>query len=351
VTQVTTTSAPAQRLALLGLFPAWDPGPIGGVQRSGREAWEAILQHTGSDAAHALCYAPRSSKTRAVLRAMKVITPPQTVLVWHLDLLKLLPFLDLSHSRVALFVHGIEAWRQHDWITERLFRRVDLFLSNTDHTWQTFLQHYPAAAAVPHATVHLGLESALESSGPGPAAVPAALMLSRLDATQNYKGHRQMLAAWPEVLTHMPAAQLWIAGGGDLRPQLERLVAQAGLSGSVRFFGEISDADKGRLLADCRCFAMPSRGDGFGLVYLEAMRVGRPCLVSTIDSGREVVNPPEAGLAVNPESTSAVCEAVVRLMTGGPEWDKWSLQARQRYESHFTLRHFRARLQHALFET
>ena len=96
---------------------------------------------------------------------------------------------------------------------------------------------------------------------------------------------------------------------------------------------------------------MPSRGEGFGLVYLEAMRMGRPCLVSNVDAGREVVNPPEAGVAVDPDNTGEVADAIIRLLSPGPRWNEWSAQARARYEAQFTAAHFHCRLIHALFET
>jgi glycosyltransferase involved in cell wall biosynthesis len=51
----------------------------------------------------------------------------------------------------------------------------------------------------------------------------------------------------------------------------------------------VTEEEKQDLLRRCRCFAMPSRNEGFGLVYLEAMRLGRPCLVSDCDAGREIV--------------------------------------------------------------
>ena len=76
--------------------------------------------------------------------------------------------------------------------------------------------------------------------------------------------------------------------------------------------------------------------------------MGRPCLVSTLDAGREVVNPPEAGLAVDPENSVALSDAVVRLMTPGTEWDGWSVGARRRYEAGFTADAFQKRLLSAL---
>jgi glycosyltransferase involved in cell wall biosynthesis len=102
------------------------------------------------------------------------------------------------------------------------------------------------------------------------------------------------------------------------------------------------------LIAEARCLVLPSKGEGFGLVYLEAMRLGRPCLSSTLDAGREVVNPPEAGLAVDPDDAMALSDAVVRLLNRGPEWERWSASAKARYESSFTAAHFEQRLVCAL---
>jgi phosphatidyl-myo-inositol dimannoside synthase len=340
----------AEPLDVIGIFPSWDPGSIGGIQRSGRETWEAIVGRVGEQRARAICYEPGASKALTALKAMKTGGQPRLVLVWHIHLLKLLPFLDLSASRVVLFLHGVEAWCRHDWVTLRLLKKVDLALTNTDHTWAQFLAINPSFAALRHRTVHLGLGDRLCTATPRPSSPPAALMISRLDARQDYKGHRNMIAAWPLVRERVPDAELWIAGGGDLRPHLEASVQQHRLGDSVRFFGQVSDAEKSRLIAECRCYAMPSQGDGFGLVYLEAMRMGRPCLVSNLDAGREVVNPPECGLAVDPNTPNDIAEAMQRLLSEGTEWERWSNLARTRYESRFTGDHFRQRLTSVLFD-
>jgi phosphatidylinositol alpha-1,6-mannosyltransferase len=176
------------------------------------------------------------------------------------------------------------------------------------------------------------------------------LMLSRLARGEDYKGHRQVLGVWARVRARVPNAQLWIAGDGDLRGALEEWTRANGLPESVRFFGRVSDTQKNELLRACRALAMPSRGEGFGLVYVEAMRAGRPCLVSDADAGREVVNPPEAGLAVNPDDADALTDALVRLLASGDEWNAWSRAAQKRYAEHFTAAQFQNRLLDALRE-
>jgi phosphatidylinositol alpha-1,6-mannosyltransferase len=341
----------------LGLLPSFEP--IGGIQTSGRLAWDALARDSGSVL---FCYGEPSvsrpvdarvvsarTKAEAVLAALRREWHPRRVLVWHISLLRLLPFLRLNDTPVALCLLGIEAWAQQDWLTRMNLRRVNLFLSISDYTWSRFVDLNPECGATPHRTVHLGIGEPAGANAAAPGDPPAALMLGRLARSESYsKGHRELIAAWPLVQRRIPGAQLWIAGDGDLRAELERLVTQHHLDGAVRFWGLVSEERKHELVARCRCLALPSRGEGFGLVYLEAMRLGRPCLVSTVDAGREVVSPPEAGLAADPDDPQALADSLCRLLTPGPEWDSWSQHARERYEASFTARHFQDRLLAAL---
>jgi phosphatidylinositol alpha-1,6-mannosyltransferase len=270
------------------------------------------------------------------------------ILVWHLNLLKYLFLLRSSGARTILFLHGIEAWRHQGPATQLLLRRVDRILCNSQYSWDRFIAHNPQMRARPHDTVALGIGDAAGAEAPVPERRPIAVMIGRLVRAEDYKGHREVIGAWPLVARCLPDAELWIIGDGDLRAALETLVRARGLAGSVRFLGALPDAQRDRALAGARCLLMPSRGEGFGLVYLEAMRVSRPCLVSTFDAGREVVNPPEAGLAVDPADPPQLAGAIVRLLSPGPEWDAWSRQARRRYEQRFTADCFERRIVAAL---
>jgi phosphatidylinositol alpha-1,6-mannosyltransferase len=271
------------------------------------------------------------------------------VCVWHVGLLRLLPFLRLRRStRVTLFLHGIEIWRKLDPSLQRLLKRVDLFLANSEFTWRRFVEFNSGMSGRPHQVVHLGLGEALSTQTPKPRH-PAALMLGRLERTEFYKGHWELISSWPAVAAAVPDAQLWIAGEGDSRQGLQRHSASLGLGESVRFFGRVSEEHKQQLLQECQCFALPSQGEGFGLVYLEAMRMSRPCLVSNRDAGREVVNPPEAGTEVNPHDSGRLASALIEMFTNSNRWQEQSAAARGRYETKFTAAHFQRRLIDALY--
>jgi phosphatidylinositol alpha-1,6-mannosyltransferase len=227
--------------------------------------------------------------------------------------------------------------------------QMDLFLSNSEFTWQKFIAVNPRWAGAKHRTIALGLGMP-ELDVERPAKIPAAIMIGRMSKGEGYKGHEEVIGAWPCVLQTTPEAELWIVGGGDAADELRALAAASEAKERIRFFGVVTDAQKDRLLRQSRCLVLPSRGEGFGLVYLEAMRLGRPCLASIHDAGREVVGPPDAGLAVNPGDTDEMAQAITRLLTPGAEWERWSTVARRRYESGFTAVHFQRRLVEAVRE-
>jgi glycosyltransferase involved in cell wall biosynthesis len=348
---------------LLGLFPSFET--VGGVQASGGVAWRGIMRST--DAAfgerYLVSYEPDgvqaglasdrrklvvSSRIGAAVAAIRHRWPVKLVLVWHLDLLKYLVLLRPSGARTVLFLHGIEAWRRPTAAVRMLLPRVDLFLANSDHTWARFASRVPTCVHRPHRTVHLGIGQPVRCDVADPSGTPIALMVGRLARAEDYKGHREVIAAWPYVAQRVPGAELWIVGDGDLRGDLEAAARQRDLGNLVRFMGTLPESAKEDALIRSRCLLMPSLAEGFGLVYLEAMRLGRPCLVSTVDAGREVVDPPEAGLAADPGEPGQVVDAICRLLTPGAEWDGWSHRARHRYEQHFTAAHFESRLVTAL---
>jgi phosphatidylinositol alpha-1,6-mannosyltransferase len=339
-------------------------GNSGGIQYSGQLAWSALCRQARTHACSAAllsygdepgvtledgCRLVRSrSRLDVLAKALCYDWTARQVLCWHRDLAKLLPFLRVGPARISLFLHGIEAWQPLGTFARRSLRGIDQLIANSEFTWQRFLECNRGFARIPCRVVPLGIGDPVVEEPPPPAEPPAALMLGRLVRSEAYKGHAEIISVWPRVRAQVPGAKLWVAGDGDLRPDLEQLARSGGCADSVVFWGRVSEAKKAELLEGSRCLAMPSRGEGFGLVYLEAMRLGRPCLVSNQDAGREVVRPPEAGLEADPADPEALTSALRRLLQAGPEWNAWSAAARRRYEACFTAAHFQARLLDAL---
>jgi phosphatidyl-myo-inositol dimannoside synthase len=342
------------RCAILGVFSGLDS--VGGIEASGRTAC-GVLREWGGDRAQFLCYGrpgphipavQARSKAAAVSIALRRKWTVNVVLFWHIGLLKLLPLLRVGSAKVVLFLHGTEAWQRCNPLVRQLLNSVDLFLTNSNHTWKQFLTLHPEYESAAHQTVHLGCGQPVSTTESAPDARPTAVMLGRIQRSESYKGHHEVLRAWPYVLRTLPDARLWVIGPGDGGDGLRELASAGGLGDSVEILGFVTDEEKELRLRRSRALVLPSRAEGFGLVYLESMRLGRPCVVGLNDAGCEVVGPEEGGIAADPANEVALSDAIFRVLTPGPAWDGFSTRARQRYESTFTERHFAERLRGAL---
>jgi glycosyltransferase involved in cell wall biosynthesis len=111
-----------------------------------------------------------------------------------------------------------------------------------------------------------------------------------------------------------PTARLEIAGAGDHRPTLERMVQSLDLGDRVRFLGRISDADKVALMRRAWALALTSPKEGWGITNLEAAACGTPVVASNSPGIRESVRDGETGYLVRHGDVEALTAAMSRLV-------------------------------------
>jgi glycosyltransferase involved in cell wall biosynthesis len=143
------------------------------------------------------------------------------------------------------------------------------------------------------------------------------LFVGRMDASQQHKGQDTLILAFPRIKKEIPEGQLVLAGKGEDINRLCRLALSLSedCQKSIFFPGFVTEDLKQQLYSQCYCFAMPSQKEGFGLVYLEAMRWGKPCLGSATDAASSVIQDGKTGLLVsNPTSPEEVAEKIMMLL-------------------------------------
>lgn len=179
------------------------------------------------------------------------------------------------------------------------------------------------------------------------AATNTVLVVGRLSKAERYKGYDALLDIWPEVVAALPDAELVFVGDGDDRPRLEARIRNEGLAGSVRSLGLLSREQLRRAYADCRVFALPSRGEGFGIVFLEAMAAGRPCIGSP-GGAEDVIDPGRTGLIVDPTDDDALKRALLKLLLDDELCRQFGHAGAARAARQFSLTAMTSRLSHAL---
>ena len=115
---------------------------------------------------------------------------------------------------------------------------------------------------------------------------------------------------------------------------VRRLVRERGLGDRVRFAGRLSDADLGDTLRESHVLAVPSRYEGFGIVYLEGMSFGLPAVASRAGGAAETVADGETGVLVDPDDPDAVARALEGFAADPDRLADMGRAARRRYERH-----------------
>ncbi len=150
--------------------------------------------------------------------------------------------------------------------------------------------------------VHYGIEP-----GPEPPPVPDAPRLAIVGRLIPIKGHDDLLRALAAVREDVPAITLEIAGEGALDADLSATVSRLGLDDVVTFLGHVPAAP---VFERAQVVVVPSLGEGFGMVALEAMERGRPVVASAVGGLPEIVDDGRTGLLVPPSDPEALAEAI-----------------------------------------
>jgi glycosyltransferase involved in cell wall biosynthesis len=145
---------------------------------------------------------------------------------------------------------------------------------------------------------------------------PVILTVARLDSSERYKGYDQILQALPTIRQTIPNVHYIIVGKGSDRSRVERLIADLGLQDCVTLAGFIPDAELNDYYNLCDVFAMPSKGEGFGIVYLEALACGKPTLGGDRDGAIDALCHGELGVLVNPDDVDAIADNLIQILQG-----------------------------------
>ena len=232
--------------------------------------------------------------------------------------INLLPLLRWTSAKPVLFVYGIEAWRPPKRKLVTSFSGLRAVVSISEVTLRRFLDWSSVAAPsflLPNA-IHAE-EYRVQPAKPaalveryGIGARKVLLTVGRLNSAERYKGFEEVM----EVLPTFPDTVYVIAGDGDDRPRLEAKAKQLGVADRVIFTGLFPDSLKADLYALADAYVMPSRGEGFGFVFLEAMACGTPVVGGKHDGGREALADGALGLLVDPTSPAEVRAGIAEAL-------------------------------------
>ncbi len=304
----------------------------------------ADLQRCASEVLeqHAAC---NRSKARFVREALRMGRDCDRIVCGHIRQLPVAWLARRLNPRLKyyLIAHGIEVWRDFSAVERAALRGATRIFCVSDYTRSEFLQRCPLppdrAVVLPNA---LDPAFTIEPGRPLAECPPVILAVTRLSFEDRYKGVQDLIEAMPAIVAAIPAARLRIIGRGNDLTRLKSVRHRLGLGTAVEFRGYVDDRRLSEDLGGCRLFALPSRNEGFGLVFLEAMAHGRPCLGARAGGVPEIITA-ETGVLVEPGNLEALAAGCIAALQR--DWNGEAILARAR---EFSFPEFKVRLSRLL---
>jgi phosphatidylinositol alpha-1,6-mannosyltransferase len=242
-------------------------------------------------------------------------------------------------ARYLVYLYGIECWRPLGVSRARALHGAAVRLACSSYTVRRMRASNPQSPEITPLALAIAGEpptghadgGLLDSVGSG-----FLLIVGRMASGERYKGHDELFEALQRLAPAMPDLRLVVTGDGDDRLRLEARAAELGIADRVRFTGFVDEATLAALYDRCSALVMPSSGEGFGLVYLEAMRAGRPCIA-------------RAGLLVEP-GVDSLTSALALLLLDDAARESMGAAGRRRFDDEFRVETFTERLRPFLDE-
>jgi glycosyltransferase involved in cell wall biosynthesis len=202
---------------------------------------------------------------------------------------------------------------------ERLaVRRARVVVATSRYSRDRIAEAYgapPGKIVVVPELIDLSAWAAVAESAEAEATPPAILSVAHMYPRKNLA---LLLRACRRLQEAGTAFQAWLVGDGPCRREWEGLSGRLGLSAVVRFLGTVSRSELEERYRRAAVFCLPSRQEGFGIVFLEAMACGKPVVAARAAAVPETVADGEVGLLVEPTDADGLADALGALL-GDPE--------------------------------
>jgi phosphatidyl-myo-inositol dimannoside synthase len=367
---------------IIGLFPELESA--GGIQRSGRHLAAVMTEFAESRGMECRLLSLNDSPelhriavgkteivftgserakgrfTATALRAAR--RRAKLVVAGHPFLAPVAQAMRLAAPRMKSLVcaHGVEVWEPLRGLRRTALRRSNLIITPTQDT----ANHVATQQQIPRERVRVlpwaldpDFEALAAATGSAKPALPAGfpegrviLSVGRWMADERYKGMDTLISALPRLLHEWTDLQLMLVGEGDDQGWLEQLAEGCGVRKRVHFFSGLSYPELTACYSACEIFALPSKGEGFGLVYLEAMARSKPVIGGAHGGALEVIDDGKTGYLVQHGDVPQLATSIETLLADPALGREMGARGRERINREFKFNMFSKSLKKILRE-
>jgi len=336
------------RKRIIGLFP--ELLGIGGVQEAGRLT-AAAIQRSASRLGWSVDFLglndPKGSHSFgiaeinvsfqgfgrakaafvfAAIRHARALTNGinDAVVAAHPNLAPAVGWMKSTHGplRAIVMSHGIEVWQPLPYLRRHALTAADVVLAPSRDTAQKLADVQGVSPLKIH-RLPWPLNPAFLRLAETPASLccpaafsnrPVILTVGRWSASERYKGADDLIAAVAELSVEFPSVSLAAVGGGNDLPRLRKLADNLGLSQRIHFLENLTREEVAACYAHADIFALPSAGEGFGIVFLEAMAFSKAVVAASSGGALDVIEDNVNGLLVPRHDSKQLACALRRVL-------------------------------------
>jgi len=319
----------------------------GGIPRFNRNLVSALDESISISLNDAPPLGLGKNKIKFILRltAKLIRYRPERVIIGHLNFAPLAVLVKLfSRAKVYVILHGIEAW-EFTARTSRFTAFIDNFWAVSSFTKRQFENSSRKKYKVEQ------IFNTLAPAWPISSGVNSKyfLTVTRLDSSEKYKGVEEILQTIAELKTEMVSNDFTyklVAHGNDLQRHLD-IIDDLNIENLVQVYSGISDFDLQRLYQECSFFALPSTGEGFGIVYLESMAMSKACIGSYGCGAEDVIEHGATGYLVD-QSPESLYNSIRTLLTNPELCTQMGKAGQEKLQKQFNFQNFKDRIESLL---
>lgn len=261
------------------------------------------------------------------------------------------------HTGIILLAHGIEIWYPLPERKRRMLRGCDRIIAVSNYTKNTISKEH--GIALEKISV---LNNCLDPFLPVPSLLKKKngllhkygfsetdtilMTLTRLASRERYKGYDKVITAIAGLKMRYPGIKYFIAGRYDSHEKayVEDLLKDLNIQDTVVMPGFIPEEELEAHFAMSDIYVMPSRKEGFGIVFIEAMYYGLPVIAGNIDGSADALLNGELGQLVHPEKVSEIADAIANVINNKTAYKP----SRDLLTSNFSYEKYKQKLEEAI---
>lgn len=264
-----------------------------------------------------------------VLKAIATAVKSDIIILTHINLgvIGLAIKLINPKCKVWLIAHGIEVWRPQSLFKNMFLKRCDKVICVSNFTKQQMISRHnvkPDLCTVLNNAVDPFLKLPSKFIKPNELLERYKLTadniiiftLTRLASTEQYKGHDQVIKAIGKLKSKFPSIKYILSGKYDSKEEIRirKLIEECGVDENVILTGFLDELELSDhfLLADM--FVLPSKKEGFGIVFIEALACGLPVICGNADGSIDAINNGELGTAINVDDITELENAIIEYL-------------------------------------